>query len=799
MYTGLPARSESAPSGLIHTLPGSKAKLIFTPSLELKAGTLRGPGGAVPLQPAGEGRWAAALDVDSEGAYSVALASADGVEAPRAFEGQVLLRADALPTVFFENRSLNVPAAPGATVPLAVRAQDDYGLASLQLIVRRSRETDQGAEEPFTTLKRWTFPVPGEKSANEVFALKLDPADFAVGATYVVHAEAADHAPKGARTTRSAPLVIRVLTPEQMGLKPDSLYRTAFERLQKLIEMQTQARGKTVTILEFLDEVAKSGALPKRLVSVREAQVKIREETGALVAHLDAGLPREKKDQAAPLAKELRELFTGPMDRAVGRLVGCEQVHGGGATTVDLLQSERELQEEILNRLTALLGVVAGLDRDKPPPRADLKDDQDGQRLRDKLEAAQEKLKAFLDAEKKILDSTEELAKKQPDDLTEEDKKKFGELAEEEKNWAKFFREAFTDLSKVPDQDFSNSGLAEEFNEVFQEIQKAAEALGQKNAEIAVRNEEAGLELAKNLETNLEKWLPDAKDSTKWSMEEPQGEFDVPLADLPKELEDIIGELVDKEEEMTEDVQDVSSSWMDSMDKGAGWDATDGPISNMSAKGVTGNQLPNQQEIGGRSGEGRSGKSSGQFVEQSADGKGGPQTPARVTPDPYEEGQVDDQSKDPVGGSTGGGKSSGTAGEGLRGTPPPEIKAKLDRLKGMQAELRQKAEKIETTLKAYHLPSSDMAEAVRRMKELEANLASGRGFNLRQAQSQLVEQLKDAQRAVGFKAEINLERSRELPKRVREEILSGMRGQAPQGYQDLLEAYYKALVETDEP
>src|SRR5581483_10345300 len=111
-------------------------------------------------------------------------------------------------------------------------------------------------------------------------------------------------------------------------------------------------------------------------------------------------------------------------------------------------------------------------------------------------------------------------------------------------------------------QDFSNSKLAQEFNEVFQEVQKAAEALQGKNKEVAVKAEEGGLELAKQLETNLEKWLPDTRDSTKWTMEEPKGEFDVPLADLPKELEDIVGELVDEEDKMTDDVQDASSSWM---------------------------------------------------------------------------------------------------------------------------------------------------------------------------------------------------------------------------------------------
>ena len=259
--------------------------------------------------------------------------------------------------------------------------------------------------------------------------------------------------------------------------------------------------------------------------------------------------------------------------------------------------------------------------------RAGLEDSQDGQRLRDKLEDLKEKIGEFITEQKKVIQSTEELEKKAPEDLTEEDKKKLGELAKEEMDWAKYFREKFTDLSKVPDQDFSNSALAKELNAVYQEIQKASEALVGKNKEIACRAEEGGLEAAKELQTNIEKWLPDKRDNIKWSMEEPQGQFDVPLADLPAELEDIVGELIDEEDKMTPDVEDVSSSWMDSMDKGVGWDAMDGPISNMSAKGVTGNQLPNNMEIGGRSGEGRTGKSSGQFVADTAEGKGGRQTP----------------------------------------------------------------------------------------------------------------------------------------------------------------------------
>ena len=48
--------------------------------------------------------------------------------------------------------------------------------------------------------------------------------------------------------------------------------------------------------------------------------------------------------------------------------------------------------------------------------------------------------------------------------------------------------------------------------------------------------------LAKEIESNLEKWLPDAPDRQQWKMEDPiDGKTDVPMAELPKELEDMVG------------------------------------------------------------------------------------------------------------------------------------------------------------------------------------------------------------------------------------------------------------------
>ena len=79
------------------------------------------------------------------------------------------------------------------------------------------------------------------------------------------------------------------------------------------------------------------------------------------------------------------------------------------------------------------------------------------------------------------------------------------------------------------------------------------------------------------------------------------------MAELPGELEDLVGQLMEGEEDLFDEMEDVSSSAADSLDK-AGLGRYGRPHLDMSGKGVTGNRLPNSSEIGGRAGEGRQGR-----------------------------------------------------------------------------------------------------------------------------------------------------------------------------------------------
>jgi hypothetical protein len=273
-------------------------------------------------------------------------------------------------------------------------------------------------------------------------------------------------------------------------------------------------------------------------------------------------------------------------------------------------------------------------------------------------------------------------------------------------------------------------------------------------------------------------------------MEQPMDQPNIPMPELPDQLEDLIGDLVEEEEDIFEDMQDITSKWFDSIDKGIGWDCLDGPISSMSAKGVTGNHLPNSSEIGGRSGEGREGKAHGEMVENAATGKGGRRTPTRLTPDPFQAGQVQDSAKEPAGGATGGGKQAGAGGEGLEGPVPPQVQEQMKRLGTRQAQLRNKAEGIQVNFKVRN-PS--IMNFIRQSRQFEKAVSDFRYHNALRQKNVLLGSLNTARNVVAGKLLVQQDRTPTLPRQIRKDISDAMQGSFPKGYESLLKVYYERL------
>lgn len=702
-------------------------------------------------------------------------------------QSEISLIDDKPPVINFVTDDRNRYVNPGAKLDFNLQATDDFGIREIVVTANNSEDNTKQL-----TVKLWKYlgPPGNPGPLKETFSLKLDPQLFVPGNNYLLQAVAKDFSPSG-QSGVSNPIVLRVKSINDIYIAGDTVMNRGLSYLKKAIEAQHKANGMTENVKLHLETIVKKKEIKKHQKVMVPQQRRVKNYCARAMSIF-------KKDETGKsYVGRLEPLVNGEIAWVMDDLNKLNsQTASGQIPKID------DRQKYILKQLIALLGEIAERkqrpDRNQPEKTSDesavAEDDENpspeefGRDLKDHLQDYVKSQKRMVKMSKALLDDGLE-------DLTGEEEKVLGELAREQSEWAKLFEEKLTDFSKLPLQDFGDGSVAEEYNEVYQEIKKAEKELYEKKIELAVPHEQSGLEKAEELVHNLERWLPDTPDYQKWLMEEPLEPSDIPLAELPMELEDIVGELLDSEEEMTDEVEDVTSSWMDSLDKGAGWDAMDGPISNMSARGVTGNRLPNNQEIGGRSGEGRTGKSHGQMVEAAAEGKDGRKTPTRLTPSPFEQGSIEDKSKSPTGGASGGGKLSGFTGEGLRGpSPPPQSLKKMARLSGRQSMIRQQAEALSLKLRAYNLPTGDLESSIRNMKEFEMAAKKGDGLRLRRAYSRIVDHLRQSRKAVEGNGSIHREQSK-LPDRYRKQIMKGLKDGVPKGYEKMIREYFKVLAE----
>lgn len=735
--------------------------------------------------------------------YTIHLANRADYSDPEPRINRIEAIRDRPPTINLFKPPADGPAAADQPLHIGLRAADDYGLSRVRLESKVVNE--DGAEQAVVVLQRWDR-LDGRTEAT--FSLAPTPSSLAVkpGQTLLVRAVAHDNrdvqavgAVLGPQETASAWHRVRLVSPEAHAAARLTYLDELRAQIWKILQLQLRARALAAGIETQTD----SAGVTRLSGQVRAQQVHVQLMTSDVVQAIDAGNDEERRI----VRRVLNNLAVGPMREAVLQAEALAKLPAPARRPVESAEIATALpellavQDKIIDTLRRLIDVVRAATAEslaemKDRSGGDLPDD-----VQDRLRNLKEKLAEFLEQQKKVIEASENLAKIPVDDFTENEAQIVKELAKTEDDWSRFMAEAHTDLSKLPEQDFSNPSLMEELVEIQTELKMAADALTKKAADIAVPLEQLGAEMAEEMTTNIEKWLPDTPDRERWSQEEPLTDDmkEAPMAELPGELEDLVGELMEEEEDLFDEMEDASSSWADSIDKGAGWDAADGPISNMSARGVTGNRLPNTSEIGGRSGEGRQGKSSGEFVGDTAVGKGGRKTPSRLTPDPNVKGQVKDLSQDPVGGATGGGKESGQGGEGLEGPVPNRPPRDLERLAGKQAELRNKAEGIDLQFQVMHYQHTDLKKLIQQMRNVEDDLRSGRYQSALRRRDVLLDDLSAVKSQLAGEVELRQDATGSVPAEIQKDILGSMQESSPPGWEELNRRYFERLATGKSP
>lgn len=708
--------------------------------------------------------------LDRDVPLSILLVDGSGQIIARLPDPPVDLRAapDAAPSITLKwpTQDLDVPTDAELTIKADLR--DDIGLSGARVLMSASPDA------PLEIVNHAT--LSSQASYELAYKLSLKPEQRVHNAVVRVQVEAIDNRSlgegKGPQTTQSPVYALRFRDAKEIARDAQTNLDKLREELRAMLKTQQELHTVTVALNAF-----------KNMTPVTNGQAGLQKRM------LDFAESFKFSVADADVQKTLLMLARNPAQEAVdlARSLGVEPDAREQVKTHLALQSK---QRVIIRTLESLLAMLVGspelLDQ-KTVKGGDLPSQKESM---EKLKAA---LEEYMKQQQKLLDQTAPLAKKPVDDFSDADRKKLEELAMSQEKLDQFMQEKIADFSKLAEQDMANASLLKELLEVYSEVTMAKDALKKKETEIAVAAEEMGVELAKEITSNLEKWLVDEPDRIKWDQEDPLTKMDVPMAELPNELEDMIGELMEEQEDLLEEAEDTNANWTDSLDKGAGWDAMDGPIANMSAKGVTGNTQPNNNEMGGRAGEGRSGKSQGEFVEETATGKGGRMTPTRLDPTPFQQGQIKDDSKDPVGGATGGGKLSGQGGAGLEGPVPPGLDKEMQRLAQKQAQLRNAAERLNLQYQLGKYDNFKLLQSIAIMRRVEADLQANRYQNVLRRKDVLLESMETSKMLVGGEIHVQHDTTPQLSTKMEDQIHDAMKGDLPPAWSDALKTYYEKL------
>jgi hypothetical protein len=799
-YMNLPEKSDPpSPVGNISAPIGTRVRIEASADRPLKSASLSvgtieaAQWTETPMTVVGGQAVKGEIEVTRSGRYRIVVKDASDIP-NQPVVAQIVALPDDPPVVRVTDPGKDLTLDVAAKLTVSAAAKDDFSLQGMSFFIQR------GADKEWEKVRSWTY-KPTSRETPEGVSLDLKPLALTAGTVLSYYFQATDGKP-GRDATAGRSRTYQATLGDAAAIRQKSAQ--ALEALRavitRLIAMQKRNLAATREVriwAESQAEIAPSQPKPGEQPGLADRAGPLRKAEEEIFSTATQTVRANAENGAVDMLDGLSSIASREVVRAVDEI---ESVRAAPAKAQALpaLDTAAATEQQIAELLEKLLSDPQAFAKERlaEPPKSQKAEQEE--MLRENRQRAERMLAAvkdFVKEQEDVIKMSKQIKDTPVNDFSKGDEETLKKVSDAELKWAKQFQELATDLSKLPPQDFSLATQAKELNQIFTEVQKAADAANQKTVEMAVPLEQGGLELAKSLETNIEKWLAETPDRTAWKMEDPVKDYDVPLAELPKELEDQIGDLLEEEKDLVDQAADATSGWLDNMDKGVGWGTADGPIADMSAKGVTGNVLPDSQEVGGRSGEGRTGKSSGQYVQDTASGKGGRNTPTRLTPDPYEAGVVKDTSSENPSGATGGGKQSGFGQEGLHGPMPPGVRGELKRVAQLQQQLIDKAQNLDYGLKKYNYPRGELPKTIELMQQVQANIENGdiptAGASSRVVLTNLTE-IKDV---VSRQKRLTRDNSAALPKEIRDEIADGANEGVPPEYRDLVSGYFRALSE----
>ncbi len=713
-------------------------------------------------------------------------------------EGAINLVQDRAPQVAFGG-SGNYHADPGERLKLDLTALDDYGLAWLRVTIRPAR-----TEETPTVLKEWAWSdLPGRREAlKEPVVFSLDSDRYAPGESYLVEAVGADHCPEENRG-EARPVLIQIRAINEMESPESMRDDAAWRELDAAIEAQQSALGTNRNIQSNLGEIVadkKANEVPG-LIGQHVNELARRQDS--VGGHLRGAwsMTRDPRPQFVQKMKELEEVEHQKVLDLI-RDTRFDPQTGAGAVVDDLRAAER-LQNYILSRLVALKGDTIQAYEERQAQAlgeagADLAEETLTETMSEKAEIFMAELENFVAGQKTIMHEREMLQERDGQDFSQADEDRFEELAIDQSRLAEILASAVNDFTNLDMQDFGDDAMVHDMKTIFAHADDLADAAEQaaddRQARVdAYRLETQAVEMAEELIINCEATFGGSDDIQFIAEVAEDEQLVAPLAELPTELEDMVGDLATTAEDMRPEVEDIGF-YMNSLDHTAG-PISDGTIASMSAKGMTGNQKPEDNIIQGRSGAGRSGMADGQMVESVAKDLTDNEYALRerMSGTPLESGQVKDEDVGAQTGGTGLGKTSDQASLfGPGGKLPPQMLERMKAVRQQQQAMLQSANQAIPQLQRHNLSVKELKEAIDALNRFDEALERRDGVGIRSHYSEAVDSLQRSRARVGEQIAIQYRRDTSRPNQL-DNLLSQQQGGRYKGYEQMIGAYFEAI------
>ena len=578
-YTGPAKKRIEDTKGDIAAIPGTTVTVEIQATKPLQQAKLKIKDGAeIPLDKADDGTWQASFVLwnselkatppergvrvlNAPTQYQVLLTDTEGYDNGDPLWRPINLLRDQPPNVAITTPGKDVQVKPYAKVSLTIEARDDYGVGEVKVLYR------VGDAAQVKELARFTVAKPDKQQTSNKFDWRLDSGTaFKSGEVVQYWAVAVDRNNlTGPGQAESRKYFLFVTTPEAAVAKMAGHLPDYAQIVEELLRLQKENRTQTASGMAF-DGLIKREELirtqSRKLARIMEKDVK---PLVTMVQTLD--------DLAVgPMAEVVKLLETG-RDAAAARLTPTPlppgEGRGGGP---EMRTQSLPIQDKII---TELEGLLARLQRNEQARKAlaklEKKDKPAQQQVVKTLTDLLKDLDRMLQDKSELASKFEKLPKKPGEDPKEEDvKDAMRELDQFEKKWEKWTKGKVNELTKLPEGFIDDFQVRPDVKKIFEEIEKQAERLKAQKIETAL--EDLGSSLATKMKEDLETWLVDAPDNLKWVMEEPldQKKMKIPEMPLPKALEDLVGDLLQKADEFDEEADDVTSAWGDNLDQ-AGW------------------------------------------------------------------------------------------------------------------------------------------------------------------------------------------------------------------------------------